>query len=451
MRLALVRSRSAARLGERHAGQGRRGRRADVGPWVQPEQPEHPRGGLRQVPVRQREHSANIGGRVADVQRVEAAPELGEFGDQRSQRQVRRCGGTGDDHGKRERQPGAERGQPGDGVRLRVRPVRPEPRGEQFDRLSFRQHVQAEQPGAFGRRESGQLTAAGDDHETARRRGQQRAHLGDVRGVVEQHEHRPVGQQAAVQRREPLGGGREPFRVHLKRVEEPVQHVGGLGGTARGVEAAQVGVELPVREVRRDPVRPVERESGFSHPRRTADRGDHDACAAQAGVAEHGVEQPQFAGPAGEVRHGSGQLPGDGRLRRDLRRLRRGRRGRQGRQGRQGRLVTRHPVSRDQLRPCCVRQPERADERPHRTRVRPAGPSPLHVRDGPHADPGPLGQVLLGQPGSDPPPAQPHPRWHADPCSVHDHPPARHQPVTASLTAGGLPEKYSLSSSANDA
>ena len=310
-----------ARPGERQAGQARRGGRADVGPGVQPEQPEHPRGGLRQVPVGQREHGAHVGGRVADVQRVEPAPKLGQLRDQSGQRQVRRGGGAGDDHGQRERQPGAERGQLGDGVRLRVRPVRPEPRGQQFDRLSFREHVQAEQPGAFGRRERGQLTAAGDDHETARRRGQQRAHLGDVRGVVQQHEHRRVGQQAAVQRREPLGGGGEPFRVHLERVEKPAQHVGGLGGVARGVEAAQVGVELPVGEVRCDPVRPVERKGGFSHARRAADCGDHDAGAAPAGVAEHGVEQPQFAGPAGEVRHGGGQLPGHG----GLRRVRRGR------------------------------------------------------------------------------------------------------------------------------
>ena len=71
---ALVRSRSAARASASGTpARRRRGRRADVGPGVQPEQPEHPRGGLRQVPVGQREHGANVGGRVADVQRVEAA------------------------------------------------------------------------------------------------------------------------------------------------------------------------------------------------------------------------------------------------------------------------------------------------------------------------------------------------------------------------------------------
>ena len=233
--------------------------------------------------------------------------------------------------------------------------------------------------------------------------------------------------------------------MHPERVEEPAQHVGGLGGAARR-RRSRAGWRRAARRGSRCATRCAQCSASavFPTPAVPPIAEITTPVLPRPGVAEHGVEQPQFAGPAGEVRHGVGSCLGTagsaGTSAVSAAAVAVGRR----RQGRQGRLVTRRPVSRDQLRPCRVRQPERADQRPHRTRVRPARPSPLHVRDGPHADPGPLGQVLLGQPGSDPLPAQPQPRWLADPCRVHDHPPARDQPVTVSLTAGTLPGKCSL-------
>jgi len=94
--------------------------------------------------------------------------------------------------------------------------------------------------------------------------------------VVEQYEHPPPGEHGAVQPGEPLDVGGEPVGVHPERVEEAAQHVGRVRGLAvAGVEPAQVGVELPVWEAVRDPVRPVQRERGLPDSGRPADRGDH--------------------------------------------------------------------------------------------------------------------------------------------------------------------------------
>ena len=96
--------------------------RADVGARMQPEQPEHPRGGVRQVPVRQREHGPHVRGRIAHVERVEPPAELGQLRRQRGQRQPGRGGGPRDDDRQRERQPRAQGRQLGHGPRLGRRP-----------------------------------------------------------------------------------------------------------------------------------------------------------------------------------------------------------------------------------------------------------------------------------------------------------------------------------------
>jgi len=85
----------------------------------------------------------------------------------------------------------------------------------------------------------------------------------------------------------------------------------------------------------------------------------------------------------------------------------------------------RRPEPRDEFRPRAVRQPERPRQRAHRTRIRPSRPPPLQIGDGAHGHPGPFRQVLLSQPGGDPPLPEPLSRARSTRMCTHDH----HHPV----------------------
>jgi hypothetical protein len=239
---------------------------------------------------------------------------------------------------------------------------------------------------------------------------------------------------------------RNPLGVHPERVEEAPQHVGRIGRlTGPGVEPPQVGVELPVRELIRDLVRPLKRQRRLPHPGRPPDGGDDDAGTDGRPAAEHGVKRRQLRPPPGEVRDPRWQLPRHG----GLPYAGRGAVGdaaigsadvdRAGSRPAAARLLrplldggiaagdAPGPVPGDQLRPRRFRQPERPRQRPHRARVRPPRPAALQIGDGPHGDPGPFRQILLGQPGPNAlipqPLARPHPAGDAE-CArgrtIHD-------------------------------
>jgi hypothetical protein len=55
-----------------------------------------------------------------------------------------------------------------------------------------------------------------------------------------------------------------------------------------GIEATQVQIDLPVRKMVRELVRPVHREGSLPDARDAADRGDHRGGPAATLAAEHG-------------------------------------------------------------------------------------------------------------------------------------------------------------------
>ncbi|GAA2165093.1 hypothetical protein GCM10010403_48820 [Glycomyces rutgersensis] len=125
-------------------------------------------------------------------------------------------------------------------------------------------------PDVVGRGEVGEAAAARDDRDAAGRGGQQRQHLRGVAGVVEDEQRPGVGEAGAQQRGGFVEVGRDGLGRDAECPEEPGERV---QWRERGcaVEAAEVDVELPVREVLAHEVRPVERERGLAG---AADPGD---------------------------------------------------------------------------------------------------------------------------------------------------------------------------------
>jgi len=77
----------------------------------------------------------------------------------------------------------------------------------------------------------------------------------------------PARDQTAVQADLGVEAGRYPFRRRVECVEEPAYRVGRGQLPAARIEAAQVHVQLAVREPVRHPVRPVHGEGGLPRPR----------------------------------------------------------------------------------------------------------------------------------------------------------------------------------------
>jgi hypothetical protein len=127
---------------------------------------------------------------------------------------------------------------------------------------------------AFGGNQAGELAAAGDQSEAGGADRQQRAHLLLVIGVVQQHEHAPLGQQAAVQAHLSLQTGRNPLRRDPECVKEAADGLLWIERRSGGVESPQVHVQLPVGEAVGDPASPVHGQGGLANPGGPADRAD---------------------------------------------------------------------------------------------------------------------------------------------------------------------------------
>jgi hypothetical protein len=222
---------------------------------------------------------------------------------------VRRRHGRSDR--QRQRQPGAEPDQFARGGGLGHHPFGAEPGRQKFSRFRLGEQVEVEQPGPLGHGETGQLAAAGHDHQAAGRAGQQRPHLGGVPGVVEHDQQPPAGHQTEIQSGLRIWVLRNPFGGHLQGIQESPDRGGRAHRRTARIEPAQVHVQLPVREAVRNPMRPLQREGRLAHARGPADRGDHQrpGCVLRHLIQEF-VELLQFAGPPGELRHGRGKLPG---------------------------------------------------------------------------------------------------------------------------------------------
>jgi hypothetical protein len=294
----------------RRTGERGRGGQRDVGTRVHAEEAEQPGRRRAEKPVRPREHRPGAGGAVARVERVEPpggfGAGVGELVGEPGQRKRRVRRRAGADSGQRERQAGAPLHDDARGVG-----VAGHPSGTEVTREQFVRHVGAEQAERDEQRavggQAGELASARHQHQAAGRTRQQRPDLVGVAGVVEQHEHPPAGERAAVQRR---------LRVEVtgrsgdaERGEQAADRLDRTDRLARGVELAQVEVQLAVGEVGRHPLREVQRQRALADPGGAAHRADRDG----GGLGDELCQQRQFGRAVHEMAPGGRQLPGNRR------------------------------------------------------------------------------------------------------------------------------------------
>ena len=120
------------------------------------------------------------------------------------------------------------------GLRLRLRPLRPDDAREHIPGLGGVEHIKIDEPA------SGQIrhpAAGGDQHRARGTAGKQRPDVRGILRVVEDDEHPAVGHPAPV-----LGGAlllahRDAVRVHPEIAQEAGQHVAGRDRLARRPDA----------------------------------------------------------------------------------------------------------------------------------------------------------------------------------------------------------------------
>jgi hypothetical protein len=100
-----------------------------------------------------------------------------------------------------------------------------------------------------------------------------------VAGVVEHHQHAPVGEDGPVQRGPVLQLDGHIVDGHTEREQELGEHVDRTDRRVLRVEATHARVQLPVRERGRHPVRPQHRERGLAHPGRPGQHADRGGLA----------------------------------------------------------------------------------------------------------------------------------------------------------------------------
>lgn len=289
------------RLGRRQGREAGGCRDGHVGAGVRPEHPEQVSRRRVQPPVRPRQHRPHVAAGPTVAERVQGAPGGGQLGGEPGEGEVRVGRGPRGHERQRQRQPGRRGDDPVRRLRLRRDPLRTQPAGQQLVSLRRGQQVQRQRAGTLGGDQPRQLVAAGHQDQAARRAGQQRPHLVGVTGVVQQHQHAPVGEQAAVERglrRQPHGYA---LRGHRQRLQEPGHRLGRGQRGRLGVVPAQVDVELAVGEPVGDLVRPVHGEGGLAHPGRTADGRDRHGARRAGRLGEQCGQGRQRRGPAGEV------------------------------------------------------------------------------------------------------------------------------------------------------
>ena len=206
-------------------------------------------------------------------------------------------------------------GQLGDRPGLGGHPLRTQPGRQQPHPLLGAQRAQPQRPRPLRGGQPGQRRPAGHHHQAPRAARHQRPHLGRVPRVVQHDQHPPPGQHAAVQPAPRLRIGRDLEGGHPQRGQEPARHL--LRGDRRafGVVAAQVHIQLPVREPARHLARPVHRQRGLAHPGHPRHRRDHHRPARPIrpvlapGLVQQGVQLLQLRLPPGEKPRPGRQLP----------------------------------------------------------------------------------------------------------------------------------------------
>jgi hypothetical protein len=241
---------------------------------VQAQQPEHPRRLGAELVAGPGEYRPHARAQVAGIQGIQAPGRIGELGGHGGERKAGTDGGSGSGDRQRQRQARAQPGDPVDCGGLGGGAAVAEPGGEQLHGFAVRQDVEGEHPGAVGGGQAAQLIPAGDQHQAARARWQQGPHLLLVAGVVQNDQHPPIRQQAAVQSCLCLRAPRDPRGRNAESVQESAHCLAGRGRRAGRVVAAQVHVQLPVRELACRLVSPVDGQRSLAYPRRSADHDD---------------------------------------------------------------------------------------------------------------------------------------------------------------------------------
>jgi hypothetical protein len=133
--------------------------------------------------------------------------------------------------------------------------------------------------------------------------------LPGLAGIVQDDQHPLPGQQAPVPGRALFGLGRDIRPGHAQGTQESSQRFACRHRLARTI-AAQVHVQLAVREPPGHLMRPLERQRRLPYPSRPADRRDHHwpRRAARDLVRER-AERGQLVFPADEVPGQPGQFP----------------------------------------------------------------------------------------------------------------------------------------------
>ena len=209
-----------------------------------------------------------------------------------------------------QRQSEGEAAAPDDDLRRRLRfPVdssAAQPTSQQLVCFAGVHGAHREWVSALGGNQSQQPVAAGDDHPSRVATGKKRPNLLGVPGIVQHNEDSSVGDQAPVETDLLRQAHRDPVRRDGQRVQEDPDRLAWLHRLRRSLEAAQVEVELAVREPRSHAVGPVDRQRGLAHPSGAGHRGDHDRRRL-AVLGQEQVKAGDLSLPPHERRHGHGQ------------------------------------------------------------------------------------------------------------------------------------------------
>jgi hypothetical protein len=275
----------------------------DVRTRVQAQQAEQPGGVRAEGGVRAGEDGAYVGGRVVGTQRVQPAAGVGQFRGEGGEGEGGVVGGAGSGDGQGEGQPGAAVDDVADCSRLGGGAVPAEAVCQQVVRLGVGEQVDSQQVGAVGDDEAGQVVAAGHHGQRGRAAGQQRPGVVGVAGVVQQDQDAFAVQQAAVEAGLGVQTGRDSVRRYAEGVEEAADRLRGGHHLPLGIEAAEVDVQLSVREPVSDAVRPVHGQRGLAHAGRAGHRGDHHGRRAVRRVGQQCIEAGEVFVAAGEPVH----------------------------------------------------------------------------------------------------------------------------------------------------
>jgi hypothetical protein len=166
--------------------------------------------------------------------------------------------------------------------------------------------AQRERASALGGDQAQQPVAAGDDHPSRVAPRKERPDLLRVPGIVQDDEDSPVGDQAPVETNLLGQAHWDPVRRYGQGVQEDPDRLTWLHRRRRGLEAAQIDVELAVRERRSHSMGPVDRQRGLAHPSCAGHRADHDRRRL-AVLGQEQIKAGDLSLPPNERRHGHGQ------------------------------------------------------------------------------------------------------------------------------------------------